>query len=148
MKKISIQNRTEIAKAINFGDYPVLTIDIADRDEYGLVGCKVNIDNGYFKTGERYFVRATLRVWKDEQYLSTSGTNTVLKASYGYSDVKEMLEWANAPVIKPDQEVLVVITDSNNKCAYDAYIIRTGSKVSPHSTEPLAFERLDLSMFF
>lgn len=148
MKKIEIQNRTEIARAINFGEYPVLTIDLADRDEYGLVGCKVRIDNGYFRTGERYFVNATLRVWSDEKYLTTSGENDVLKASYGYSDVQEMIEWANAPVIKPDQEVLVIITDSKIKCAYDAYIIRTGAKVSPHSTDPLAFEKLDLSQFF
>ncbi len=148
MKKIDIMNRTEIAKAINFGEYPVLTIDLADRDEYGLVGCKVRIDNGYFKSGERYFVNATLRVYSDEKYLTLSGENVYLKASYGYSDVKRMLEWANAPVIKPDQEVLIVITDSKNKCAYDAYRIRTGAKVRPNCIEPLTFEKLDLSIFF
>lgn len=148
MKQIKITDRQAVAKAINFGTYPVLTIDLADRDEYGLVGCKVRIDNGTFRSGERYFVDATLRVYSDEKYLTTSGRSTVLKAGYGYSDVKEMLEWAAAPVVKPDQEVLVVITDSTRKRAYDTYIIRTGGTVRPHNMTPLDFEKLDLSQFF
>lgn len=148
MKQININDRTEVARALNFGEYPVLTIDLADRDEYGLVGCKVKIDNGTFRTGEQYFVRATIRVYSDEQTLTTSGANTYLKASYGYSDVKEMLEWAAAPVIKPNQDVVLAITNSKLGCAYDLYIVRTGSRVNAHCITPLTFEKLDLSKFF
>jgi len=148
MKQIKITDRTAVAKAINFGDYPVLTIDLAERDEYGLVGCKVRIDNGTFRTGEKYFVRATVRAYSDEKYLTTTGGSVCLKASYGYSDVKEMLEWTKAPIIKANQEVAVVITDSRLKCAFDMYIIKTGSVIRPHCVTPLEFEKLDLSMFF
>lgn len=148
MKQIKITDRTAVAKTINFGDYPVLTIDLADRDEYGLVGCKVKIDNGTFRTGEKYFVHATIRVYRDEQYLTATGRSLCLKASYGYTDVKEMLEWAVAPIIKPNQEVAVVITDSRLKCAYDMYIIKTGSRISPHCITPMEFEKLDLSKYF
>ena len=69
MKRININDRQAVAKAINFGEYPVITIDLADRDEYGLKGSKVRIDNGTFRTGERYFIRATIRVYNDEQVL-------------------------------------------------------------------------------
>ena len=148
MKQININDRTAVAKAINFGDYPIITIDIADADEYGLVGCKVRIDNGTFSSGERYYVDATIRSYRDEKYLTTSARPCCLKADYGYSDVREMLEWAKAPVIKPDQDVLLVIYNSKLMCAYHPYIVHTGKHVSPHCMTPLSFEKIDLSKFF
>lgn len=147
MKQIEIKDRVAVAKAINFGEYPIITIDLADRDEYGLVGCKVRIDNGTFRTGEPYFVRATIRVYSDEKVLTTSGAGTYLKAGYGYSDVKEMIEWANAPLIKPDQDVLLVIHDSKRGCVFNPYIVHTAKRVNPDSITPLAFEELFLGQY-
>lgn len=143
-----LKDRTEIAKAINFGKYPVLTIDLADRDEYGLVGCKVNIDNGTFRTGERYVVRATLRVYRDEQTFTTSAGCVCLKASYGYSDLAEEIEYAQAPIIKADQDVVIVIMNSKTRTMYYPYLVHTGKRVSPDCTTPLDFEKVDLSQFF
>ena len=150
MKKIEINdaNRTNVAKAVNFNEYPVLTIDLADTDEYGLVGCKCRIDNGSFRSGDKYFVKATLRAWKDEKILSLSGHNVCLHASYTYSDVAEMIEWANAPIIKADQDIAVVVHDSGKKEAYSVYIVHTGSRIDANCIEPMKIERLDMSEYF
>ena len=148
MKRININDRQAVAKAINFGEYPVITIDLADRDEYGLKGSKVRIDNGTFRTGERYFIRATIRVYNDEQVLGTYSSGTCLHADYSYSDVAEMIEWAAAPVIKPDQDVLVMVIDSKARIAYNPRIVHTAKTISAHCIEPLRFEDADMSEFF
>ena len=56
-----LETRTEIAKAINFKQYPTIRIDVSETDDYGIVGTHVLIDNGTFRTGEPYYVRATLQ---------------------------------------------------------------------------------------
>ena len=53
-----LSNRTKIAAAINFSQYPVIRIDLSKTDLYGVVGAPVRIDNGTFTTGEPYFVTA------------------------------------------------------------------------------------------
>lgn len=47
-----LETRTEIAKAINFKQYPTIRIDVSETDDYGIVGTHVLIDNGTFRTGE------------------------------------------------------------------------------------------------
>ena len=66
-----LSNRTKIAAAINFSQYPVIRIDLSKTDLYGVVGAPVRIDNGTFTTGEPYFVRGYLRTFKDENVRST-----------------------------------------------------------------------------
>lgn len=59
-----LETRTEIAKAINFKQYPTIRIDVSETDDYGIVGTHVLIDNGTFRTGEPYYVRATIRAYR------------------------------------------------------------------------------------
>lgn len=148
MKRININDRQAVAKAINFGEYPVITIDLADSDEYGLVGSKVRIDNGTFRTGEPYFIRATIHAFNDDQVLTTHSPGVCLHEEYGYSDVEEMIEWAKAPVIKADQDVLVMVIDSKLRCAYNPRIVHTAKHISAHCMTPLRFEDADMSEFF
>lgn len=143
MKRISIRDRREVAMTLNFGTYPVLTIDIADRDEYGLVGCKVRILDG--TSG---YIRAQIRVFRDEQYVTTHSNGCCLHADWGYSDVKEMLDWASAPEIECGQDVALVVYDSKRQCAYDIYILKVGDHLSRHCMTPVSFEKLYLSEFF
>lgn len=65
-----LSDRTKIAAAINFNQYPVIRIDLSKTDLYGVVGAPVRIDNGTFTTGEPYFVRGYLRTFKDENVLT------------------------------------------------------------------------------
>lgn len=147
MKRLT--ERTEIARAINFKQYPIITIDLADRDEYGIKGCKVCIDNGTFRTGEPYYVDATCRVYSDEKKLVFQSYGSCLHDSFGYSDIEKMLEYANAPVIQKDQDVLIVIIDSANRQAYQPIIAHTSNRIDPHCMTPINFtERIGFDAFF
>lgn len=93
-----LETRTEIAKAINFKQYPTIRIDVSKTDDYGIVGTHVLIDNGTFRTGEPYFVRATIRAFRDEGYLKFKSYGSCLHADFTYFDMEKMLDYANVPV--------------------------------------------------
>lgn len=113
-----LSNRTKIAAAINFSQYPVIRIDLSKTDLYGVVGAPVRIDNGTFTTGEPYFVRGYLRTFKDENVLTFDAGGVALKANLSYSDYERMLEYTNAPIV-----------------------LRTGKRVDPYCMTPLDLER-------
>lgn len=128
--------RKEIAQAINFGKYPVIKIDLADRDEYGIKGTKVNIDFG----GD-YLIHAEMRAYNDTKYLTTSKGGTMLSATVSYSDYMEMVDYANAPTIKADQEIVIFTYNSLRKEIYNPVIIKTGKKVDKFCSTPLDLEK-------
>lgn len=136
-----LKERTEIAKAINFGKYPVIKIDLSDRDEYGIKGTKVRIDNGTFKSGEAYFINATIRAFSDEKILTISQGCGMLVDRLTYADYMEMIEYANAPIIKANQEILIFVYNSVTKAIYHPVIIKTGNRVDAHCSTPLELEK-------
>lgn len=139
-----LRTREEIASAINFRKYSVIKIDLADRDEYGIRGAKVLIDNGYFKSGERYFIEAKVRAYNDERVLTITRGATVLKQSFSYMDMEEMLEYANAPVIKPDEDILICPINSERREAYEPILLHTGKRIDPFCITPLTLERYEI----
>lgn len=143
-----LHDRKELALAMNFGKYPVLTIDMADADDYGLKGCKVRIDAGTFNDGEPYIICATIRAYCDDRRLQTSQGGTCLSASFTWHDYIEMVEYATAPVIKPDQDVVVAVYDSRTNYPYAAFIAHTKNHVSRHCSTPLQFEDADMTPYF
>jgi hypothetical protein len=142
MKRLT--ERTEIASAINFRKYPVIEIDVSKVDEYGIRGTKVLIDNGTFRSGEPYFVKATLRTYNDENVLKFSAGGTCLKADFGYSDIEKMLDYANAPIIKADQDILIVMIDRERRVAYKPVVLHTGNRVDANCMTPLTLERFEI----
>lgn len=52
-----------------------------------------------------------------------------------------MLEYTNAPIVKPDQDILVCMVDSERRLAYDPVVLRTGKRVDPYCMTPLDLER-------
>ena len=139
-----LMERTEIATAINFGKYPVIRIDLANTDDYGIKGTKVRIDNGTFKSGEPYFINAEIRAYNDEKYLTTSQGCSILSDRLTYSDYIEMTEYANAPVIKANQEIIIFLFNSVLKDVYHPVIIKTGNRVDPHCSTPLTLEKYEV----
>lgn len=137
----TLETRTEIARAINFKQYPTIRIDLSKTDDYGIVGALVEIDNGRFSSGEPYYVRATIRAYNDEGFLEFHSYGTCLKRDFGYSDVEKMLDYANVPIVKADQEILVCLVDSVKRIAYKPVILKTGSRIDPHCSTPLTLER-------
>lgn len=135
MKRLT--ERTEIAKAINFKQYPVIKIDLADKDDYGIKGTKVNIDFG----GD-YYIHAEIRAYSDTRYLTTSQGATMLRASVSYSDYMEMTEYANAPTIKADQDILIFLHNSETREVFAPAIIRTGKRIDRNCQTPLELEKL------
>lgn len=142
MKQLT--ERTEIAEAINLNKYPVIRIDLADRDDYGIRGTKVRIDNGTFKSGEPYYIRAEIRSYNDENCLTTHSGSIWLSEKITYDDYMEMTDYANAPLIKPNQEILIVPYNSERKEAYSPIVIKTGDRVYPYCSTPLTLEKVEL----
>lgn len=142
-----LQERQELARAINFWKYPVLKIDLADSDEYGLKGCNVRIDAGTFRTGEPYYIEAELRAYRDEKRLVLSAGGTVLKNDFTYYDYVHMVDRAQAPLIHPGEEVVVAVYDSRTKNAFAAMLVKTGKNVRKFCTDPLDFEDVDMTPY-
>ena len=135
MKRLT--TKTEIAQAINFKKYPTITIDLAKRDDYGIAGTPVNIDNGTFPDGEPYYIHAEIRAFNDEKTLTFTSGGSCLSSSFTYSDMEQILTYANAPVVKPDQEILICLIDSEKRQAYNPLVVRTSQRVNAHCSTPL-----------
>lgn len=94
----------EIAVAINMHEMPVVRIDLADADEYGIKSQKVLIDNGKFRRlnptdpDMPYLVRAEIRAFVDEKKFMFASYGCCLSNTFGYHDMEELLDYANAPL--------------------------------------------------
>ena len=141
----TLKDRREIANEINVKRTTAVRIDLADADKYGIKSQKVVIDNGTFSDGIPYRVRAEIRAYADEMKFTFHGFATCIHSDFGYSDIEEMTEYANAPVIKPDSDVVLVIVDSKKRQAYAPCVLHTSKRVDPHCTTPLTFTDEDNS---
>lgn len=135
MKRLT--ERTEIARAMNFGEYPVIKIDLADRDDYGIKGTKVRIDFGAGR-----FIRATMRAYSDDKVLTLVQGPTCLTAEVTYRDYLEMADYAVAPIIKPDQEIVIFLYDSEKGEVHAPAIIKTGERINTFCITPMELESL------
>lgn len=142
-----ITERKELAQAINFGRYPVLYIDLADADDYGLKGCRVRIDAGTFRSGDPYIIDAILRVYSDEKKLTTASYGSCLHADFSYHDYKEMVDNAFSPLIHQDEDVVIAVYHSLEHICCAAILVHTASRVNPGCSEPLTFEDVDMTPY-
>lgn len=140
-----LTERTEIATAINGHKMPVITIDLADADEYGLKSQKVLIDNGTFDDGFPYLIHSEIRAYRDEKKFKFSQGGVGIHSSFGYSDMKEMLDYRNAPIIKPDEDVIIAIIDSKDRLAFAPMILHTNKRIDAYCSTPLTFADDDYS---
>lgn len=129
----------EFAPVINFRRMPVVVMDLADKDEYGLKSKKVLIDCGQFRTGEPHYVRSEIRAWSDESKSKFSSGGACISRGFSYQDMEKMLEYANAPIVKKDQDILLCIIDSEKHQAYPCRVLHTSSYVDPFCSTPLTF---------
>lgn len=135
----------EIAVAINMHQMPVVRIDLADADEYGIKSQKVLIDNGKFRRlnptdpDMPYLVRAEIRAFVDEKKFTFASYGCCLSNTFGYHDMEELLDYANAPIIKRDSDVVLAIVDSRRKIAYKPIILHTRNRIDPNCQIPLGF---------
>lgn len=145
----TLNTRQEIAATINFKKMTVVTLDLAKADEYGLVSEPVQIDNGTFRDGEPYYIHSVIRAYTDERKFTFTQYGCCISASFTYSDMEEILAYANAPVVKKDADVCIAIIDSNKKQVYKPIILHTKDHISQHCSTPLTFadEDNDATMY-
>ena len=105
-----LKDRTEIAKAMNFGKYPVIKIDIRNKPakDYA-VGDKVRV--AWDKAGYEGMT-AKGNVYLENGVFGISQGAAVLKNSFGRQDILENASWANTAIIHAGQKVVLVIDDS------------------------------------
>lgn len=133
--KVILTERTDIAKALNFGKYPVLTFDV-DNDKGSLA--VVTKESGRFGN-----MRSKCTLYRGKQtrddgifYLLTHAT--MLKSHYNVDDYLENAEFANAPVINEGEEVAILVYSKlNNTCFVQ--IVKAG-KVDPSYATAVTFE--------
>ena len=116
-----LTDRTDIAKAINLDEnLVVLEIDVANEIILGgdmvcgYRGCLAKKPRG------QYYVRGKIEYFKDTKFLRFSENCVCLSNSFGYRDVKEMLEYRKAPMLTKGCRCLLV-----------AYNSKTGQVLSP-----------------
>ena len=85
-------------------------------------------------------LRAELRAYNDENSFVFRANGVYISDSFGYSHMEEMLACANAPVVKPDSDVVIAIVDSRQSGLFKPIVLHTSKKVSPHTTHPISFD--------
>ena len=109
-----IFGRKDIAQALNFNKYPVVVSEVVhypDKTEslkFGIVR---------IETGRGYSLRASLYVYGDEMKLVTSNPGTILAARYDYRDLMEDASYAQAPLLHPNSEFVMVLHNPELKRA-------------------------------
>lgn len=109
-----LTKRTEIAEAMNFGKYPVLYIDRDDkpydtpeRPSDFCKGSKCRVDWEHENPRYKGMTAKCELIFCDGKYSLMQG-GCCLHDSFGRCDVLEMVEWANTPLIRCGQTVVVV----------------------------------------
>ena len=109
-----LTDRTEIAKAMNFGKYPVLYIDRDNRPydspEVRSDYCKGSKCRLEWEHKDPRYADMTARCelyYSEGRYHLSQGA-ACLSADFGRRDVLEMVEWARVPVLRCGQTVIVV----------------------------------------
>lgn len=125
-----LTDRHEVAAAINFGKYPVLTINLENRPYEGsrfAKGCRVRV--AWDHKDSRYAGMTTHGelFLDDGGKLGISGEGACLSAGFGYRDVMKMAAEANTPVVHKGSVVVVVMEIPSEKTC----MVRV-MKVNPH----------------
>lgn len=113
-----LTDRHEIAAAMNFGEYPVLTINLENRlfeDSRFAKGCRVRV--AWDHKDRRYQGMTTHGelILDEDGKLKITGEGAMMKASFGYHDVMKMAAEANVPVVHKGQGVVVVMEIPSTK---------------------------------
>lgn len=135
-----ILKREEFAKEVNFGKHPVLTIDMSKEGFMNAIytGCKVRIDNGNFRTGERFLARGEFIYNKQEDKFEVANYGICISARFCYEDAMKDIEYAQAPIVKDGEEVIIVKHNSETKDI--RVFIATAKLYDIHCSTMMTFE--------
>ena len=139
-----LTDRQEIAEAMNFGKYPVLTLNRENRpfeDNDFSEGCGVRL--AWDRKDSRYEgMTSSGNLYRDENgKMGISGGGAHLKESFGYMDVMEMADRANWPVIHRGQEV-VVVEEWPSKRECTVRLMKVSDRIDIHCVTMAVLEEL------
>ena len=138
-----LKERTEIAKAMNFGKYPVLRINLEDHAGFDTtdycVGEKVRVAYESKRYGEMH-TRGKIYIEKGK--VAISSNSTCVHSDFGYTDVMEMAEWANTPVVRAGQEVVVIMYIPTAKMCI-VRMMKVGDRIDPHCMVAVTLEDIE-----
>ena len=111
--------RQEIAKALNFGKYPVINLDIEDESKQFTIDDEVlGFSNIEVRIPTRdYTIQAQMKWYNDSKTITFGSSCTCISSSFGYQDVMEDVRYANAPIIDRNEEFILVLHSSKTKNA-------------------------------
>ena len=127
-----LTEKQEICEALNFGKYPVLHLDLAkDKIKY-MEGCYhgqlIKLEFDYRSESVRYC--GNLSYYNDTNKLVITSGGTMLTAGLDYNEIIKMVDRANAPTVSSNQEVIVVIYNSDTKISSTPILTKVG-KITP-----------------
>lgn len=143
-----LTDRKEIAKAINFGKYPVLVLnrenrpfaDISPDSDYA-VGCRVRV--AWDHKEPRYAGMTTQgNIYIEDGKIAISNDAAVLKAEFGYHDVMTMASEANTPLVHAGQTVVVVEDYPSNPCC-TVRMMKVSDRIDIHCMTVASLEDID-----
>ena len=136
----TIVSREEFAKAVNFGEHPVVTIDLNQEAFMDTIyhGCKVKVDFGHHRTGERFLVRGEMLYNIKENKFEVAQYGICISARFCYEDAMRHVEYAQAPIIKDGDEVVIVLHDSKERTV--KAFLATAKSGSWDCSTPMTFE--------
>ena len=156
-----IASRQDVAKALNFGEYPVVIMDISKPkqgwDEGVYEGSRVKVDlQKNYSDGTPMFTNCRAMIFVDNCHEGIPDTvenrlkskiwlqsdGAFLSSSFTAWDVIESAEKAQAPVVKAGQKVVVVYKWMEQGNLRAAVSIRKVSKTSPHCSTTAYLEEV------
>lgn len=127
-----VRDRKEIAKVLNFGKYPVIMFDL-DTPKVGwenvYEGTPVRVDMGNFSDGTKWYNDVYPTIYVDNYGKGIANTvmnrvsadielpsyGAMISSSFSVADVIKSAKFAMAPVVKADDDVVIVYTWNGGK---------------------------------
>lgn len=103
---IYLKEKEEITTAMR--EYPILMVKKNDR---GVTGCKVRVEYNSRSHGTMV-LKGQLSL--SDGKVAVTNMSGMVTAGISYSDVIEMAEFANAPILKKGKKAVLVIDDMEN----------------------------------
>lgn len=133
-----LSERKDMAKALNFGKYPVLTYDLDKKEGCKVIVMKDTRSHGVMRYGCTLYQG---KIKEDDGIFYLLTHATMLTSHVGVDDWLKSAELANAPVIEADQEVAILVHSKEMNFAV-VKIVKSG-KVDPSYSTATTFYEID-----
>ena len=113
----TITNRQDFGTKVNFGEYPVIKIDMSQKPFMDTIyhGDKVRVDFGHYRSGHRNLGCGELIYNIKDNTYEIASYGICLTKDFCYEDAMEQVEYSQAPIINEGDKVVIVLYNSKEK---------------------------------